>query len=72
MRDPSFKPSSMVPVLIGMDHLSGTCSSMVIDFATGLAMDSHEQQPEVYQLEVHPKGHYVMDIVYFLARGHEG
>lgn len=29
---------------------------MIIDFATGLALDSREKVPEVYQVEVNAKG----------------
>ena len=48
---------------------------MMVDFATGFALDSHEAQPEIYQLEKNKKGHYMLDIAFFLTRGfscHDG
>ena len=66
---PDFDEATLVPILIGMDHLAGVRSAMAIDFHTGLALDSHAVQPHVYQLEVNKKGHYVLDILHFLTRG---
>ena len=70
LHSPDFDMNSLVPILIGMDHLSSPSSAMTIDFMTGLALDSHEIEPMVYQLASNRKGHFVLDIVYFLTRGH--
>ena len=69
---PGFNKSSLVPVLLGMDHLSGRDapeSAMTVDFATGLALDSNNPKPDIYQLQSNSKGHYVRDIVYYLTQG---
>ena len=39
-------------------------SAMTVDFATGLALDSNNPKPDIYQLQSNSKGHYVRDIVY--------
>ena len=67
---PDFDVSTLVPILVGMDHLSGTCSAMTVDFMTGLALDSCEPHPSIYKLPSNKKGHYILDIIYFLTRGH--
>ena len=75
LHDPSFDRSQLAPILIGMNHLAGPHSSMMVDFATGFALDSHEAHPEIYQLEKNKKGHYMLDIAFFLTRGftcHDG
>ena len=67
-----FDKTNMVPVLLGMDHLSGREareSAMTIDFHTGLALESLNPNPEVFQLPSNSKGHYVRDIVYHLTKG---
>ena len=59
----------MVPVLLGMDHLSGRearKSAMTIGFHTGLALESLNPNPEVFQLPSNSKGR---DIVYYLTKG---
>lgn len=69
---PGFSKHSLVPVLLGMDRLSGRDapeSAMTVDFATGLALDSNNPKPDIYQLQSNSKGHYVRDIVYYLTQG---
>ena len=61
--------SSLVPVLIGMDYLGKTGVGMMIDFTTGLAMNTRDPEPEIYQLSTNRKGHYVLDIVQHLTKG---
>ena len=68
---PDFDKSTLVPILVGMDHLSGSRSAMAIDFLTGLAMDSFKKLPEVYRLPSNQKGHYILDIVNYLTGGKE-
>ena len=71
----SLDKSSLVPVLIGMDYLGPNGVGMMIDFATGLAMNTKDPKPEVYQLQTNRKGHLVLDIVQYLTQGnvnHEG
>ena len=67
-----FDKTNMVAVLLGMDHLSGREareSAMTIGFHTGLALESLNPNPEVFQLPSNSKGHYVRDIVYCLTKG---
>jgi hypothetical protein len=66
-------PKNMVPVLLGMDHLSGRDSpesALTIDFNTGLAVESLNPSPTIHQLPSNNKGHYIRDIVYYLTLGH--
>ncbi|CAE7743119.1 unnamed protein product, partial [Symbiodinium sp. KB8] len=65
-----YASTSLVPVLIGMDFLGVTGVGMMIDFATGLAMMTKETQPRIFQLEANRKGHYTLDIVQYLTKGH--
>ena len=51
LHSPDFDMNSLVPILIGMDHLSSPSSAMTIDFMTGLALDSCQAEPMVYQLD---------------------
>ena len=67
--------SSLVPVLIGMDFLGPSGVGMMIDFSAGLAMNTKETSPEIYELSSNRKGHYVLDLVQYLTKGfscHEG
>ena len=71
----NFDKQSLVPVLIGMDFLGKNGNGVMIDFGTGLAMCTQDAHPEIFQLNVNPKGHYVYDLVEHLTRGrscHEG
>ena len=63
--------SSLVPVLIGMDHMGSQGVGMMIDFAAGLAMNTKESNPDIYKLSVNHKGHFVLDIVEHLTKGHQ-
>ena len=56
---PNFDKSQLVPILIGMDHLGAHGCQMLVDFGSGLAMDGVDDNPEVYQLPVNPKKHYM-------------
>ena len=70
-----FDKNTLVPVLIGMDHLGPRGVGMMIDFTTGLAMNTQESNPSIFQLETNTKGHYVLDVVQYLTHGrvnHEG
>ncbi|CAE7801840.1 unnamed protein product, partial [Symbiodinium necroappetens] len=64
-----FDKGSLVPVLIGMDHLGPSGVGMMIDFASGLAMNTSEPNPSIYKLDKSKKGHYVLDIVRYLTNG---
>ena len=71
----SLDKSSLVPVLIGMDYLGPQGVGMMLDFATGLAMNTKDLKPEVYQLHTNHKGHLVLDIFEHHTKGytnHEG
>ena len=63
---------TLVPILLGMDHLAGAESAMLIDFMTGLALNAYEEHPEAYQLKTNNKGHYIPDISYYLTMGNVG
>ncbi|CAE7328962.1 nosip [Symbiodinium sp. CCMP2592] len=65
-----FDKGSLVPVLIGMDFLGPAGMGLIIDFSTGLALQSKEEHPEIFHLKTNAKGHYVLDIVEFLTQGH--
>ncbi|CAE7462825.1 GIP [Symbiodinium sp. CCMP2592] len=64
-----FDKSSLVPVLVGMDFLGPQGVGMIIDFGTGLAMNSKDPSPQIYSLETNKKGHYVLDIAQYLTQG---
>lgn len=60
----------MVPMLLGMDHLSGqesevSESALTIDFA----IESRNPSPTIFQLPANKKGHYIQDIAHSLALG---
>lgn len=62
--------NNMVPVLLGMDHLSGKDapeSVLTIDFLIGLAVEPMNPQPAVHQLQSSKTGHYVRDVVKYLT-----
>ena len=71
LHHPQFDRGSLVPLLLGMDHLGGLHSAMLIDFYTGMAMDSHGDSMEAYQLPKTKKGHYVCDVVHYLTLGQQ-
>ncbi|CAK9003505.1 unnamed protein product [Durusdinium trenchii] len=71
LHDPNFDRSTLVPILVGMSHLAGSCSSMAVDFRTGMAMDTFKNEPEAYRLPSNRKGHYILDIVNYLTGGRE-
>ena len=64
-----FDSASLVPVLIGMDFIGPQGVGMIVDFGTGLAMNSKDESPQIYNLETNKKGHYVLDIVQYLTQG---
>ena len=70
LHHPGFDKSTLVPILVGMDHLGGD-TGMTIDFPTGMAMDSFKTDFQAYQLPSNKKGHYLLDIVEYLTRGKE-
>ena len=70
LHHPGFDKSTLVPILVGMDHLGGA-TGMTIDFPTGMAMDSFKTDFQAYQLPSNKKGHYLLDIVEYLTRGKE-
>ena len=71
----NFDRSYLVPVLIGMDHLGHKGVGMMIDFSLGLAMNTLDENPEIYHLDKNHKGHFMLDIVQYLTQGqrsHDG
>ena len=52
-----------------MDCLGKHGIGIMIDFASGLAMNTNETNPAIYQLPINHKGHYTFDIVDHLTKG---
>ena len=69
LHQPWFDRSMLVPILIGMDHLGPNGAAMMIDFKTGMCLNTKEENPQPYQLRKNHKGHYVLDIREFLTGG---
>ena len=67
LHQPWFNRSMLVPILIGMDHLGPQGAGMMIDFNTGMTLNSREEDPQPYQLRKNHKGHYVFDIREYLT-----
>ena len=65
---PGFDKSTLVPILVGMDFMGKHGHKLLIDFGTGLAM--YGDNPEIFSLGVNTKGHFTLDIVHHLTRGH--
>ena len=42
----------------------------MVDFTTGLTLNTKEENPEITQLPKNQKGHYVLDIVHHVTCGH--
>ena len=61
--------STLVPLLVGMDFLGKAGIGLVLDFATGYALNSTEANPQIYRLQVSRKGHYMFDVVQYLTNG---
>ena len=62
--------SALVPVLVGMDFLGKDGVGMMIDFHTGLAMNTKDASPQIFQLMRNHKGHFILDIAQHLTKGH--
>ena len=64
-------PSLLVPILVGMDYLGPRGVGSLVDFTTGLTLNTKEEEnPDITQLPKNQKGRYVLDIVHHVARGH--
>ena len=63
-------PSLLVPILVGMDYLGPRGAGSLVDFTTGLTLNTKEENPDITQLPKNQKGRYVLDIVHHVARGH--
>ena len=64
----NFDKNMLVPILIGMDFLERQGNGMVIDFTTGLATSTLEECPEVVHLNQNRKGHFMLDVCFYLTR----
>ena len=53
----NFDKSTLVPVLVGKDYHGPLGVGMMIDFATGLAMNTQEPNPNIFSLSTSKKGH---------------
>ncbi|CAL1161664.1 unnamed protein product, partial [Cladocopium goreaui] len=58
-------PSQLVPILVGMDHLQKI--GLVLDFSDEFALHGAEPEAEPYCLRKNPKGHFMIDLVYYLC-----
>ena len=58
-------PSQLVPILVGMDHLQKI--GLVLDFSDGFALHGAEPKAEPYCLHKNAKGHFTIDLVYYLC-----
>ena len=58
-------PSQLVPILVGMDHLQKI--GLVLNFSDGFALHGAEPEAEPYCLHKNPKGHFMIDLVYYLC-----
>ena len=65
-----FEQSSLVPVLIGMDFMGCNGAGLMVDFARGFGMFTSDPNPEIFKLDVNHKGHYTLDLVQYLTKGH--
>ena len=56
-----------------MDSLGREGIGIMIDFASGLAMNDKEPRPSIYPLTVDNKGHYTLDSLHchHLTQGHK-
>ena len=62
-----FNPSMLVPVLVGMDFISG--NGLVMDFKDGFAVCAAFQDSQPFYMPQNAKQHYMVDIVDFLCCG---
>ena len=69
MAQPRFTRAMLVPILVGMDHLGDNGAALMVDFNTGMALNTLEENPQPYQLRRNHKGHCVMDIKQYLTGG---
>ena len=63
------KDDMLVPVLVGMSHAGQDGVGMAVDLAEGHAINALEENPQPYQLSKNAKGHFLVDLVYFLTEG---
>ena len=66
-----FDRSMLVPILIGMDHLGPKGACMMVDFTTGMALNTKEEDPSPFQLRRNFKGHYIFDVCKYLTGGNK-
>ena len=50
----------LVPILVGMSHAGSDGVGMVVDLATGFAIDALLPDPRPYQLDKNHKGHFMV------------
>ena len=66
-----FTTDMLVPILVGMSHAGSDGVGMVVDLATGFAIDALLPDPRPYQLDKNHKGHFMVDLVHFLTGGNQ-
>ena len=67
----SFDKNNLVPILIGMDFLGKKGQCMIVDFATGLFVNTHDTTPEPERLHENHKGHFMLDLCHYITRGNK-
>ena len=68
----NFDRNELVPVLLGMDFLGPSGVGMILDFSSGLAMNTGDTNPTIYKLSPNHEEHYVIDIVERETKGCSG
>ncbi|CAE7192335.1 Smyd3 [Symbiodinium necroappetens] len=59
--------SSIPPLLVGMDFIQDV--GLLVDFRSGLAMNTLDPEPSIYELPRNRKGHLMVDVRYHLTKG---
>ncbi|CAE7241764.1 Smyd3 [Symbiodinium sp. CCMP2592] len=59
--------ASVPPLLVGMDFIHEV--GLLVDFRTGLAMNTREDSPVIYELPRNRKGHLMVDVRHHLTKG---
>ena len=59
--------SAIPPLLVGMDFIQDV--GLLVDFRSGLAMNTCDPEPSIYELPRNRKGHLMVDVRYHLTKG---
>ena len=71
-----FRPHMLVPILVGMSHIGPRGAGMIVDFNDGYYVNANDlvdgqppPQDDSHHLSSNAKGHFILDIVYYLTEG---